>query len=121
MAVEDLASAPASIGPSDSTIGSGNTGLRGNLGTWSLIFTVVAYNGPIIILAGVVPLVVSSGNGLGGPATFLSLGLLVGVLAVGVNAMASRMTHAGAFYTYITAGIGRSPGWPPVARPSSPM
>jgi amino acid transporter len=110
MAVDGLASAPAPAVGSVTTGDSGTTGLRGHLGIWSLIFTVVAYNGPIIILAGVVPLVVSSGNGLGAPATFFSLGLLVAVLAVGVNAMASRMTHAGAFYTYITAGLGRAPG-----------
>jgi amino acid transporter len=87
-----------------------SNGLRGSLGTWSLIMTVIAYNGPIIVLAGVIPLVVSSGNGLAAPSTFLTLGILVGVFAVGLNAMASRMTHAGAFYTYITAGLGRAPG-----------
>lgn len=104
MAVDEFATS------SGTSVGTESTGLRGNLGTWSLILTVVAYNGPIIILAGVVPAVVGSGNGMAGPATFLSLGLLVACLAVGINAMATRLTHAGAFYTYITAGIGRSAG-----------
>ena len=104
MAVDRLAS------PTATSVGSGGDGLRGNLGTWSLIFTVIAYNGPVIILAGVVPVVVSYGNGVAAPATFLSLGVLVAMFAVGINAMASRMTHAGAFYTYITAGLGRPPG-----------
>jgi amino acid transporter len=90
---------------------SGNTAdLRGSLGTASLIMTVIAYQGPIIILAGLVPLIIGLGNGLGAPATFVTLGVLVAVFAVGINAMASRMTHAGAFYTYVTAGLGRPPG-----------
>lgn len=84
--------------------------LRGNLGTASLVLTVIAYNGPIIILAGLIPLIIASGNGLSAPATFLTLGILVAVFAVGINAMASRMTHAGAFYTYVTSGLGRPAG-----------
>lgn len=104
MAVDEFATS------SGNPVGTERTGLRGNLGTWSLILTVIAYNGPIIILAGVVPAVVGFGNGLAAPTTFLSLGLLVACLAVGVNVMATRLTHAGAFYTYITAGLGRPPG-----------
>jgi amino acid transporter len=84
--------------------------LRGNLGTLSLIMTVIAYNGPLIALAGSIPLMFNYGNGLATPVTFLVLGVLVAVFAVGINAMATRMTHAGAFYTYITAGLGRPPG-----------
>jgi amino acid transporter len=86
------------------------SGLRGNLGTASLVFTVIAYNGPLICLAGIVPLVIAAGNKAGAPATFLALGILVAIFAVGLNAMASRMSHAGAFYTYVTAGISRAAG-----------
>jgi amino acid transporter len=102
------AASPGASPPGGSTKDA--TGLRGNLGTASLVFTVIAYNGPLICLAGIVPLVIALGNGLGAPATFGFLGLLVLIFAVGLNAMASRMTHAGAFYTYVTAGIGRSTG-----------
>jgi amino acid transporter len=84
--------------------------LRGNLGTASLVFTVIAYNGPLIVLAGIVPLVIALGNGSAAPSTFLIMGVLVAIFAVGLNAMAVRMTHAGAFYTYVSAGIGRSAG-----------
>ena len=87
-----------------------SNGLRGNLGVLALVFTVVAYNGPLIGLGGVIPVVISAGNGLAAPTTFVSLGLLIALFAVGLNAMAVRMTHAGAFYTYVTAGLGRPLG-----------
>lgn len=86
------------------------SGLRGNLGTASLVFTVIAYNEPLIVLGGILPLIIASGNGLGAPGAFIALGLLVMIFAVGLNAMAVRMSHAGAFYTYVTAGLGRAPG-----------
>ena len=97
------ASAGGSAGPARAE-------LRGNLGVISLVFTVIAFNGPMAILAGFIPVLVSAGNGLGTPLTFIALGALVLVFAVGLNAMASRMAQPGAFYTYISAGIGKPPG-----------
>ncbi|SMQ74215.1 APC family permease [Agreia sp. VKM Ac-1783] len=87
-----------------------NDGLRGNLGIPSLLFTVIAFNGPMIVLLGLVAVIVSSGNGLAAPLTFLFVGSLVLVFAVGLNAMATRMTQPGAFYTYVVAGLGRPLG-----------
>ncbi|MCG2622603.1 APC family permease [Arthrobacter sp. I2-34] len=96
--------------PGASATGSARAELRGNLGVVSLVFTVIAFNGPMAILAGFIPVLVSAGNGLGTPLTFVTLGALVLVFAVGLNAMASRMSQPGAFYTYISAGIGKPPG-----------
>jgi amino acid transporter len=102
---------PSALVPDDPGPGTGDdTGLRGDLGATSLVMTVIAYNGPIIILASFVPVVISFGNGLGAPAMYLFLGILVAIFAVGINAMAPRMGRAGAFYTYITAGLGRPQG-----------
>jgi len=100
----------ASPGPVDRSDRHTTGSLRGNMGTASLVMTMIAYNGPIVVLAGLLPLIVGLGNGEGAPVTFLVLGLFMGMFAVGLNAMASRMTHAGAFYTYVTAGLGRPPG-----------
>lgn len=88
----------------------GTSALRGNLGTGALVMTVIAYNGPMIVLAGVVPIIIAFGNGFGAPATILITGLVMACFAAGLNAMAVRMAQPGAFYTYVTAGIGRSPG-----------
>lgn len=84
--------------------------LRGDLGVPSLIATVIAFNGPLAMLAGFVPVVIAVGNGLSAPLTYIVLGIVVLVFSVGLNAMASRMTHPGAFYTYVTAGLGRPAG-----------
>jgi amino acid transporter len=84
--------------------------LRGSLGVISLAFTVIAFNGPIGILAGFIPIVVLRGNGLGAPLMFALVGTLVYVFAIGLNAMASRMTQPGAFYTYIKEGLGMPAG-----------
>ena len=86
------------------------TGLRGNLGVGGLVLTVLAFNAPLAVQAGYVPVVVGYGNGLGAPATYAAVGLLLVVFAVGLTAMARYMKSPGAFYSYITAGLGRPPG-----------
>jgi amino acid transporter len=87
-----------------------STGLRGRLGVLGLVLTVIAYNGPMAVLAGFIPVVIGAGSGLASPLIYVLIGILLAIFAVGLNAMAARMTHAGAFYTYITAGLGRHAG-----------
>lgn len=84
--------------------------LRGHLGVRDLVFTVLAYNAPLAIMAGYIPLVIGYGNGVGAPATFAVIGLLLCVFAVGLTAMSHYMRSPGAFYSYITAGIGKPAG-----------
>ncbi len=89
---------------------SSTTGLRGHLGVLGLVLTVIAYNGPMAVLAGFIPVVIGAGSGLASPLVYVLIGVLLAIFAVGLNAMAARMTHAGAFYTYVTAGLGRHAG-----------
>jgi amino acid transporter len=110
MSIADKTPSENPSSTTDSALPDSTGDLRGRLGTASLVLTVIAYNGPIIGLAGLVPLIISVGSGLAAPATFTTLGILIAIFAVGINAMATRMTHAGAFYTYVTAGMGRPPG-----------
>ena len=111
MTIDDAPGAPQASSTTPTVVhDAAGPKLRGNLGTTSLVFTVIAYNGPLIVLAGLVPLVIAFGNGSAAPSTFLIMGVLVAIFAVGLNAMALRIKHAGAFYTYVTAGIGRSAG-----------
>jgi amino acid transporter len=84
--------------------------LQGHLGVRDLVFTVLAYNAPLAIMAGYIPLVVGYGNGLGAPATFAAIGALLALFAVGLTAMSRFMRSPGAFYAYICAGIGRPAG-----------
>ncbi|MFD7956120.1 APC family permease [Streptomyces ardesiacus] len=85
-------------------------GLRGNMGVLELIFTVVAYNGPVVVFLGFIPVAVLLGNGVGTPVAFLVCGLIVAMLAVGLLTMSARLKKPGGFYALITAGLGRVAG-----------
>jgi amino acid transporter len=71
------------------------------------------------VLAGVAPLTVSAGliptaYGVTGltaiPAAFLVVAVILGVFATGYMAMSRHLTNAGAFYAFVTAGLGRPVG-----------
>lgn len=84
--------------------------LSGHLGTLDIVFTVLAYNAPLTVVTGFLGLIVSVGNGLGAPVTFLISGALVFLFAVGFTTMSKHVPNAGAFYAYITVGLGRPLG-----------
>lgn len=84
--------------------------LRGNLSTFDIVFTVLAYNAPLTIIIGLIPVIIGMGNGLGAPLTYLAAGGLMLLFAVGFTTMARHVPNAGAYYAYITAGLGRSLG-----------
>jgi amino acid transporter len=86
------------------------TELRGNLGTAHLLFTVLAFNAPLAVVVGFIPVVVGAGNQLGAPVAFLAAGTIIGLFAVGFTAMARHLPNPGGFYAYISAGLGRVPG-----------
>ncbi|MGV9869977.1 APC family permease [Rhodococcus koreensis] len=96
--------------PAAATSAAGPDTLRGDLGVPSLVFTALAYNAPLAITAGFVPLIVGVGNGLGAPLLFPMIGGIILLFAVGLNAMAERMKRPGAFYSYISTGIGKPMG-----------
>ncbi|WP_307835404.1 APC family permease [Streptomyces adelaidensis] len=50
------------------------------------------------------------GNGAGAPAAYLAAGLVVLLFSIGFVAMGRHVVDAGAFYTYIGKGLGRSTG-----------
>ncbi|MDN7437350.1 APC family permease [Burkholderia multivorans] len=84
--------------------------LHGNMSTLQLGFAVLAYNAPLAVLATVTVLVIGFGIGIGAPLLFIALGLLMGLFAVGYTVMSRHLPHPGAFYSYITAGLGRPLG-----------
>ncbi|MFD9669389.1 APC family permease [Rhodococcus sp. NPDC059968] len=83
--------------------------LKGSLGTGGVLFAVLAYNGPLSVVMGFVPVIIFSG-GLGSPALFVMGGILLTLFAVGFLAMGRHMKNPGAFYSYATAGLGRPAG-----------
>jgi amino acid transporter len=83
--------------------------MRGRLGPLELAFFVVAAAGPLLVVAGFAPLAFLVG-GIGAPGAQLVAALAIAVFAVGLTRMAQRIHNAGAFYSYIGAGLGRPLG-----------
>jgi amino acid transporter len=80
------------------------------LGTAGLVLTVMAYLAPLAGAAGFVTLVIGYGNGLGAPLIFPLAGVILLLFAVGYTAMVRRLPRPGAFYAYISAGLGKRLG-----------
>ncbi|MFD1745069.1 APC family permease [Rhizobium helianthi] len=71
--------------------------------------TVVAFAAPLASVVGVLPLVIQFG-GAGAPIAFaVAMGLLL-LFSVGYTAMSRYLPNPGAFYAYITAGLGQPLG-----------
>jgi amino acid transporter len=88
----------------------GRSRLRGNLGVASIVFMVTAAASPLGVIGGPVPLGISLGNGTGFPATFIIASVVLLLFAVGFTAMTPHVKAAGAFYSYVDRGLGRSVG-----------
>ncbi|VXB08861.1 APC family permease [Aeromicrobium sp. 9AM] len=84
--------------------------LRPNqLSTSNLIYLVLAAAAPLAGVVAAVPLVVS-GVGIGAPGMYLAMGVILACFAVGYATMGRHVLRPGAFYAYITLGIGTLPG-----------
>ena len=84
--------------------------LAGRLGPIAIVFMVVAAAAPLTVIAGTVPLGIAVGNGAAFPASYVVCTVVLLLFAVGFTAMARHIPGAGAFYTYITSGLGRHTG-----------
>ncbi|MGW2380502.1 APC family permease [Streptomyces sp. NPDC001658] len=81
----------------------------GSLGTADIAFYVVSAAAPLTVMAGVAPLAILLG-GVGAPAGYLIAGVTLTVFAVGFTTMSRHVRSGGAFYAYITRGLGRPIG-----------
>ncbi|WP_432548651.1 APC family permease [Kineococcus sp. SYSU DK004] len=97
-------SSPATAPPA------GQRRLSGRLGVGSIVFMVVAAAAPLTVVGGSVPLGIAIGNGAGYPAMYALGGVVLFFFAVGFTAMTRHVPDAGAFSTYVGAGLGRSHG-----------
>ncbi|MFF0426730.1 APC family permease [Streptomyces sp. NPDC004520] len=85
-------------------------GLRtGTLTTADISFFVVSAAAPLTVMAGVAPVAILLG-GIGAPVGYLLAGLTLAVFAVGFTTMSRHVRSAGAFYAYITRGLGKPVG-----------
>ncbi len=79
----------------------------GAVGLLGVLFMAVANAAPITAMTGNVPLAVGYGNGIAAPAGFLVATVVLTLFTVGFVQMARYITTAGAFYGFITHGLGQ--------------
>jgi amino acid transporter len=79
------------------------------MGVLGLVLTVLAFSAPILVVTGVTPFIFNFG-GIGAPMYFLIAMILLLIFAVGYTTMTRYLPNPGAFYAYITAGLGRPLG-----------
>lgn len=83
---------------------------RDALGAPSLVFIVIAAIAPLAACAANIPLIIGHGNGLAAPADFLVMGVVLLLFSAGFTAMSEHVANAGAFYAYISEGLGKCAG-----------
>ncbi|MFC7672495.1 APC family permease [Mycolicibacterium sp. GCM10028919] len=99
--------------PSDTSPPAGrrNHGLRENsLGVPSIFFYIIAAASPLTVVVALYPIIIGAGNGVGMPGAFVIAAVVLMIFAVGYVAMSRHVTNAGAFYAYVTLGLGRIAG-----------
>ena len=83
----------------------------GQLGAGEIAFMVVAAASPLGAIFVGVGASLSLGNGVGTPGVYLIASIVLMLFAVGFVAMSRHIKNAGAFYAYITAGLGKRLGY----------
>lgn len=80
------------------------------VGLGGVLFMTIATAAPITAMLGNVPIAVGSGNGQFAPAGFMVATLILALFAIGYAQMARFITATGAFYGFISHGLGRIVG-----------
>ncbi|GAA2146488.1 APC family permease [Actinomadura napierensis] len=95
---------PEVVSPSSSGTG------RRRIGVPETVFFVVAASAPLTVAAGGLPTSFAVTGVVGIPLLYVVLAVLLAVFTGGYAAMSRSVTNAGAFYAYITRGLGRIAG-----------
>jgi amino acid transporter len=83
---------------------------RNSVGIMGIVFFVIAAAAPLTVVVALFPVIIGSGNGIGIAGAFLTVALILLLFSFGYVAMSRHITNAGAFYAYITKGLGRPVG-----------
>jgi len=79
----------------------------GAVGLFGVLFMAVANAAPITAMSFNVPIAVGFGNGTGASAGFLFATIVLTIFTIGFVAMARFITTTGAFYGFISQGLGQ--------------
>lgn len=77
------------------------------VGLLGVLFMAVATAAPITAMVGNVPIAVGFGNGAYAPAGYVVATIVLTLFSIGYAAMSKHITATGAFYGYISQGLGR--------------
>lgn len=82
----------------------------GTLGVAEIVFFIVAAAAPLTAVAGgqAVAYLVTGNEGL--PFIFLFYGVILGLFSIGYATMSHHVSNAGAFYAYVSRGLGKATG-----------
>ncbi|MGV9799637.1 APC family permease [Mycobacterium sp. NPDC003449] len=80
------------------------------VGLVGVLFMAVATAAPITAMVGNVPIAVGFGNGAYAPAGYFVATIVLTLFAIGYASMSKHITATGAFYGYISHGLGRIVG-----------
>ncbi|MGW0294184.1 APC family permease [Streptomyces tuirus] len=80
------------------------------LGTGGLLLSVLAATAPLMVVAGVMPTTFAVMGIVGQPLLFVLLGVVLILFSVGYAEMSRHVHNAGAFYAYISRGLGGTAG-----------
>jgi amino acid transporter len=80
------------------------------LGTRGLLLSVLAATAPLMVVAGVMPTTFAVMGIVGQPLLFVLLGIVLALFSVGYAEMSRHVHNAGAFYAYISRGLGGTAG-----------
>ncbi|GER24433.1 amino acid permease [Zafaria cholistanensis] len=83
---------------------------RRRIGVPALVFMIIAASAPLTVVAGGVPTNFAVTGLLGVPLSFIVLGAVLVVFSIGYSAMSQHVHNAGAFYAYISLGLGKPIG-----------
>ncbi|HEY4281353.1 MAG TPA: APC family permease [Conexibacter sp.] len=83
---------------------------RGSLSAPHIVFMVIAAAAPMAVIVAIVPIAFALGDGPGTPGMFLLAAVTLALFSVGYTRAIPYVRNAGAFYAYVTRGLGRPAG-----------
>jgi amino acid transporter len=79
----------------------------GAVGLFGVLFMALANAAPITAMTGNVPIAIAYGNGVYAPAGYLIATVVLTLFTIGYAAMSRYITTAGAFYGFVSHGMGQ--------------
>lgn len=100
---------PQKSNPTPKTDSSTRTDLTGSMRTTSLVLSVLAFSAPLVTVAGYLVFVIAP-VGQSAPISWVIATIVLLIFSVGYTTMTRHIPRPGAFYAYISAAFGRTPG-----------